>query len=65
MWQNKVFEIGSTKVVVTLPIDDIEEHDEPGFMCACKPKLIEEADHWDHIVHNSFDGREKKEPIEV
>lgn len=44
-----------------LPINDIEDHEESS-TCKCKPKVVFENNEM-IIVHNSFDGREKKEKL--
>jgi len=44
-----------------LPVNDIEEHQEEGVVCHCKPEIrIEDEDSW-LIIHNAFDGREWEE----
>lgn len=43
------------------PVNDVVAHNTNGFMCRCNPK-VEKQDNGNYvIVHNSFDGREKKE----
>jgi hypothetical protein len=44
----------------TLPVDDIHEHIEEGWICPCKPK-VKLVNKTYLIVRNSYDGREKDE----
>ena len=61
MWQNIKLYRGEIKVMITLPVNDLFEHDEPGYLCRCKPKIIVKKRCHDRIIHNSFDRRELEE----
>ena len=48
--------------IVVIPENDIEEHDEPGYLCRCRPTIIkDDKTKVDEIIHRSFDRRELKE----
>lgn len=49
----------STRHVV--PLNDIIEHDTEGTGCICGPRVEFNDDNDMVIVHNSLDGREKRE----
>lgn len=49
-------------MVIIIPVNDIEEHEEELTTCKCNPKVIFENGEM-IIVHNAFDGRELEEQI--
>jgi len=48
-------------MINVLPINDIKEHKEDS-SCDCQPKVIFESGEM-IIIHNSYDGREKREML--
>ena len=53
------------KTVHVLPIDDLRKHDEKGCNCWCNPRTEQEENARVVIIHNSMDGREILESIEL
>lgn len=51
-------------MVIVLPIDDIEEHDEQSTTCKCNPSVIFEEGNM-IIVHDAFDGRQELEKLDI